>query len=85
MPTTRRRRNKRRQSGLTLDQALSLQVGWTLFESRPFALDDARRRAWEENRERCMAFEPAPCFDPFGRERTPGTKPRAWYDYGGEG
>ena len=81
MPTNRRRKHKRRQPGLSLDQALSLQVGWTLFDPAPFGSDAERRRAWAENRERCMAFEPGPHFDPFGKPRTPGTKPKAWRDY----
>ncbi len=81
MPTMRKHRRKRRQAGLTLDQALSLQVGWTLFERRPFVSDAARRQAWQEYRARCEEFEPGDDFDPFGRPRTPGTRPRAAIDY----
>lgn len=81
MPTMRKHRRKRRQVGLTLDQALSLQVGWTLFDARPFARESERRNAWEEHRARCEAFEPGEDFDPFGNPRTPGTRPKAAEDY----
>ncbi len=84
MPSKRRSRRRRRQgtsTRLDCDQGWHLQMGWCFFTRDPFHDDDHRRDVWEQFRAQLMEHEPGDHFDPDGRPRSPGTRPRAWWDY----